>query len=584
MLSGRTRLFNFNPVSTLFNQSMRSFTACLTGSLILLFTLSAAVVRAEYFVIRNYNVSVILHGEDASFLVEEVIQVDFSERRHGIFREIPYQYRRDGKKVQIQIRDVEVEGFDFDTYTEGSNYVIKIGSKDLWVEGRQTYRIRYRVQKAFLLEENHTEFYWNLLGDSWPVSVDSVEFLVDLGSSIKLDSTDYGVVSGLRGERGQDVVFGWEGGKLSGKSTRTYAPNEGLTVFLRLPKHFVRRPGPWEMWWDKYGNLSIGVVLFVALFLAFFRTWWLYGKDYLVVDVVAYRPPEAMTPSVAGVLIDDMADFRDLIALLPYWAMQGFLSIKQVEISWAPDDHELKKLKELPATAHDYERVLFNGIFASGDTVLVSKLKGSFHETLTQAKTLLSDHVKNMGVYYPVSLDVQVYSYIASFLCLLAGGLSIVFLEQIWVAISLFLVAVAGFFFSYFMIKRNQTGVQYYQKVRGFRTFVKTAEKDKLERMLEEDASYFEKTLPYAMVFGYAKKWSEKFDGLQIEPPGWYTTSGGRFGGVHGFASFGSSLESSVQDIQSAFGTVPQSSGGSGSSGGGGFSGGGFGGGGGGSW
>ncbi|MCE2789343.1 MAG: DUF2207 domain-containing protein [Saprospiraceae bacterium] len=588
MPSERIQLYNSNlrlAESCFSRLKMRNISGFISSFFVLVFILSAYVVRSEYFTIRQYDVSVKLHGEDASFWVEEVIQVDFSERRHGIFREIPYKYRRDGKSVRIDIRDVEVEDFEFDTYTEGSNYVIKIGSKDLWVEGKQTYRIRYKVKKAFLLEENHTEFYWNLLGNSWPVSVDSVQFVIDPGLAITLDSTDFGVVSGKEGERGRDVLYRWEEGKLFGRGTRKYEPSEGMTVFLRLPKNFVRRPGPWEMWWDRYGNLSIGIVLFVFLFLAFFRTWWNYGKDYLVVDVVAYRPPEGMTPSEVGVLIDDKTDFRDLIALLPYWAMQGFLSIKHVEKSWAPDDHELQKLKELPVTAHDYERVFFNGIFSSGDTVLVSDLKGQFHKTLTEAKTLLSAHVKRMGVYYPVSLDVQVYSYIASFLCLLAGGLSLIFLEQVWVAIALFLVAVIGFFFSYYMIKRNQTGVKYYQKVRGFRTFVKTAEKDKLERMLEDDASYFEKTLPYAMVFGYAKKWSEKFDGLHLEPPGWYTTSGGRFGGVHGFASFGSSLESSVQDIQSAFGTVPQSSGGSGGSGGGGgFSGGGFGGGGGGSW
>jgi hypothetical protein len=86
------------------------------------------------------------------------------------------------------------------------------------------------------------------------------------------------------------------------------------------------------------------------------------------------------------------------------------------------------------------------------------------------------------------------------------------------------------------------------------------------------------------MIFGYAKQWSKKFDGLLLEPPKWYVTPVGYYGNGFMPSEFGSSFESSIHDMQSVFTSTPSSSGGGSSFGGGGSSGGGFGGGGGGSW
>jgi uncharacterized membrane protein YgcG len=124
-----------------------------------------------------------------------------------------------------------------------------------------------------------------------------------------------------------------------------------------------------------------------------------------------------------------------------------------------------------------------------------------------------------------------------------------------------------------------------YQETLGFKMFVKAAEKDKIERMLKDDPMYFEKTLPYAMVFGYAKSWSKKFEGLLLEPPGWYVGPGGMYHAGHfSPAAFGSSFDSSMNEIKSVFNSTPSSSGSGGGFSGGGSVGGGFGGGGGGSW
>jgi uncharacterized membrane protein YgcG len=162
--------------------------------------------------------------------------------------------------------------------------------------------------------------------------------------------------------------------------------------------------------------------------------------------------------------------------------------------------------------------------------------------------------------------------------------ISIFIFSSVILSISLGLAAVVGFIFSSLMLKKNEKGVALYREVYGFKMFVKAAEKDKIERMLKEDPDYFEKTMPYAMIFGYAAQWGKKFDGLLHEPPKWYLTPPGYYGGGFMPSSFGSHLDDSVREIQQVFSSVPASSGGSGGGFSGGSSGGGFGGGGGGSW
>ena len=114
---------------------------------------------------------------------------------------------------------------------------------------------------------------------------------------------------------------------------------------------------------------------------------------------------------------------------------------------------------------------------------------------------------------------------------------------------------------------------------------MKTVEKDRLREFLKQDEHYFDKVLPYAIVFDVADTWKDKLKGLDVPPPAWYTAgyAYGNFNTMH----FMDSLDHSMNAMSQSFYSAPSGgsgSGGSFSSGGGGFSGGGFGGGGGGSW
>lgn len=121
-------------------------------------------------------------------------------------------------------------------------------------------------------------------------------------------------------------------------------------------------------------------------------------------------------------------------------------------------------------------------------------------------------------------------------------------------------------------------------KLIGLKEFIKTAEKDRLQMLVDEDPEYFYHVLPYAMVFGLSDKWAKQFAEIDMAQPEWFHTSN-LVMSHHISSSIAATISHhvshSITESIAAHSHAP-SSGGSG--GGGGFAGGGGGGGGGGAW
>lgn len=117
-------------------------------------------------------------------------------------------------------------------------------------------------------------------------------------------------------------------------------------------------------------------------------------------------------------------------------------------------------------------------------------------------------------------------------------------------------------------------------KLLGFREFISTAEKDRLQMLVDKDPAYFYSVLPYAMIFGLTEKWCQLFRDIQVEPQPWYPGMNGMNNLQHSITNLSNTLSKSIST--SAVDHTKSSSYGGG--GGGGFSGGGGGGGGAGSW
>lgn len=192
---------------------------------------------------------------------------------------------------------------------------------------------------------------------------------------------------------------------------------------------------------------------------------------------------------------------------------------------------------------------------------------------MAKAKTALNEQAQEY--YDPRAKRIQTITILS--LVVLSIALVFVFLA-VWdivaavvvVPVAIFLLIMSGY-----LIKKNSKGNRLLSELKGFKKFIKVAEENKLKMLLQESPSYFETTMSYALAFGMFDKWASKFEGLNLQPPSWYSSPTG----VFTMRSFSNSFASSMASANATMVSSPSSS-----SSGGGSSSGGFGGGGGGSW
>ena len=161
----------------------------------------------------------------------------------------------------------------------------------------------------------------------------------------------------------------------------------------------------------------------------------------------------------------------------------------------------------------------------------------------------------------------------------------------LWAGVALAIGGVLAYAFYHLLKAPTALGAHTMDQIDGFKLFLETAEKDRLEILNPPNVTpaLFESFLPYAIALDCENQWSKKFEteataaGMGADQnygytPLWY--SGNSFSNL-GMAGFASSIGSAIGGAAASASTAPGSSSGSG---GGGFSGGGGGGGGGGGW
>lgn len=538
----------------------------------------AGPLRAEYFTITNYKVAVVITEEGYADFTE-TIEVLFSEPRHGIFRQIPLKSVVNGKTVVRILRDIEVPGFRFSTSKEGDNLVLKIGDPDTYVDGRQVYHITYRVLNPLNFFEEHSEFYWDLMGNSWPVVTEAFAFEVSLPDRISLNNADVRCFSGPRGSTEQGAELQVFSNRISGQAIQKLMPEEGVTLAIRLPGAAFQPMSDWEYLREQHGLLLAPILFLLSGLLAVYM-----ARNRRVPVMTEYFPPEGISPAVAGGFVDHSVDNNDVLSLIPHLANKGYLKLEMEEGSgfFSKDKITFFKLKEAGDDLMVFEKEFFDALFATGDRVELADLKDKFYVHLATVRNNVKSWIQGQGWYEPDQKTLGCVVSIAALVALVWGGYA-VFGQENLDGIALIVVGIFMFVLATMFNKRTVSGNKTYQQLEGFRQFVKKAERPVIERLLQEDPMYYDKTMPFALAFGYLARWNKQFSGLLSQPPSWYHGRGMVGSNLNdGWTSFSESFPNEVDNIGSVFNSAPSSS--SSGGGGGGSSGGGSGGGGGGSW
>lgn len=380
---------------------------------ILLFLgLSFLPVQAQEPVeITHFNTNIVIN-ENGLMQVDQFLDVQFNENRHGIYAYIPQSYNMvwniDNQDIEksyyFPVRKVRVIGDPYEIETDSyNNVVIKIGDADDYVYGPKSYHYSYTLQLRDLDLDGLQALYFNIIGEGWQLPIQKTSFTITLPKAWPSDIRFY---TGLYGDpTDADIQPIINGNTLTATYEEPLRMYQALTIYAPLPNDFFTFIPPTDFSMIILGSL-IGLLL-LTVFLYF-----KFGKDALVVESVEFNPIPGLSSAQAGFVYDGFVDTKDILSLIIEWAYKGYLTITEED----KDDFTLTKLKDLDNTSIRAEQTLFNGLFKSGDIATKDSLKNTFYISLAHAKN-------DIYRYFQGNKERHIYSNTASVLKVIFASL-----------------------------------------------------------------------------------------------------------------------------------------------------------------
>ncbi len=550
----------------------------------------------DYY-IDGYDVNIVVN-EDNTLSVTEKITANFNNAKHGIYRYIPLknQIEREDEStstVRAKVKDLAVSE-EYTTYRRSGNYVIQIGSQDKTYTGQHEYILSYTYVIGRDGNSDFDELYYNIIGDGWDTTIKNISFEITMPSDF--DESLLGFSAGTYGTVGTEAVsYKVKDNVITGTFGDSLSAYQAFTVRVELPEGYFAVDNT-----TYYLELSLCIVIPLLVLLLVYLLWSKFGRDEKVISAVEFYPPEGMSSAEMAYWVKGKVESDDIVPLMIELANEGYIKINEVlKKNGKPkkNDFSVTKVKDY-AGDDENKRIFFDGLFAGGRvTVTKDNLQNKFYIYINQILSRMNTSFHHKEVFSGRSLTLRVLCIVLSVASAVAAviiGLSLLGGTERYIFIAIgAAIAVVAFILSFFLRQRTKQAHEILQKINGFKMFLKTAEKERLETMVNEDPEYFYDILPYAYVLGVSKEWTEKFESIAMEPPGWY---GG--GGMFNYLVFSSFMMNTMRFAAIAMVSTPPpqpttmarggrggfGGGFRGGFGGGGFAGGGFGGGGGGSW
>jgi uncharacterized membrane protein len=545
--------------------------------------------------IKSFDVTATLN-QDRLLIIREEITYDFADlQKHGIFRNIPESYLRDGMRYDLHyrlrkvLRDGEEE--EYSQSHSGDLWTLKIGRADVEITGEHVYVIEYETSKAINFFDANVELYWNVTGNDWPIPINSASFRLYSPMGGNVSSTAFACFTGVMGSVESSCNMVADGDALLVTSERSFDSGEGLSVVFGFPLGVIKYPSQADRFWEALRDNWILIMPIISLILMLYL-WWTRGKDPEPETVIPqYEIPNDMTPLVlAGTLGSGMIPQRGITATIIDLARRGYLHIEygtEKKLFGEKQTYTFIKKNEPPKSAAKWERSLWNGLFKDGSrekTTFEDLKKDKFYSDVTSANTAAEKQLKSLAIFdaspYTVRILYVIGAMFAGFIVGLVGIYAPVGLAS---GIATFVVIAV---FGWFMPRRTKKGTSLVAQVKGFKWFLSVTEEERLNfhNAPSRTPKQFMEFLPAAIALGVEKAWAEQFKDLQIPPPDWAEGNISSWTPILLADAISDMGTASAASVYSAPSSSTAGGGGSGFSSGGGFSGGGFGGGGGGSW
>ena len=458
---------------------------------------------------------------------------------------------------------------------DGGDLILKIGkSKDFLFDDDRTYILKYtyNVGSDPLKDNDLFYFFFFNFMDETKLNINKISFTITMPK--EFDSSNLTFLSGVQElSNGGNLKYTVNGNTINGTYEFDSQQLATLSVALTLPeKYFTVDEKSYSPYYLIIA-ISLGFVFIV------FILWLIIGRDKTVVDTVEFYPPGGYNSAEVAFLYYGRVDIKAVVSLLFYLAYKGYLKIDEIKGSFPfYNNFKITKLKEYDGN-NEEEKIFFDGLFSSKDVVTYKELHSTFYYTVRKILKGFNNRRNKKKLYYKKALtarkiimpmiiiltilsivkifidgNISPYISLTAIVFLLFGiifpinilmykntrftktvisiwiltvGLvpfivgicPIVFSKPIYAItfIIVFISILALLVFRKLILKRTPESIDALGKIKGFRKFLKTAEKEQLDALVEKDPEYFYNILPYTYALGISNKWVKRFEGLGME-------------------------------------------------------------------
>ncbi|MDV3251674.1 DUF2207 domain-containing protein [Devosia sp. BK] len=635
---------------------MKALVAWVTALLALVFLAMPALGREE---IRAFASDVTLRTDGSVRVIETVdVNAEGLEIRRGIYRDIPTVLQgpsgnklRVGLEVESVTRDGNAEMFR--TERMGNFQRIWIGDPDQFIaRGAHRFVITYTMDRMARPFETYDELYWNATGNYWNFPILRSVARVTLPEGAVIEN-----MSAFTGDVGSTetavTITRTSDNQATFRTQRELGPGEGMSFAVSFQKGIIAFPTGVDALVQEASDLRevwLPVVAVLLLLLYNFGAWMRVGRDPPKGTIIPlFHPPKNFSPALTHYVHKwgfANSGWTAMTAAIFDLGVKGLVTIKNTD-----DGLTVLATGKAPDAPLPVGEEVLNRYFSSQGEVTVGKSTGV--ELARQRSEFMSAiQRENQKIWFNHNFGFAALSVVLTIL-MLVGMVALDVLEPVWLIVAfvggifaavigsiifsvmkqggwqryltLAIIGIFGFnfvggmletfsgitinsaalaagsmvlitaIFAVLMRAPTVQGRKVMDEIEGFKLYLDTAEKERLNIMAEPPMTVerFEKILPYAIALGVEKPWSEHFESELARNavsdvsstgynPYWYS------GGSRGFSpgSISNTVSAATTGMAAAMiAAQPVQASSSGSSGGGGgFSGGGGGGGGGGGW
>ena len=487
---------------------------------------------------------------DGTIDVKEDFTADFFVSKHGIIRDIPLNYSVWWKDFHIEVSNIHVQWKNFTKSKSDWERNIKIWDANKTLKWEQNYPISY---STYGLIRNfswmgYAELYWNLVWYNFDTNINKVKAEIILPKVYTWFTADDFLITTDWKSKTIDW-FNWtvdwsQWDKIIITYNKRLPAYQGITLSIKFPNNYFEFNHDRQAKLIKHStNLKTKKIitllfLWVIISVSFFsfmisiikiikyiiKKWKLrskqrkirkdYEKKYPV--IVQYDAPKWLNSAEVWLLLNHYVKTQDLLTLIYKRASEKYIQIDNTGNAIIPD-FSFKKLKELPNKCPEYEKDLFDDIFSDNDifskTTFVES--NSLYYKLKSAAVDLKNFWFDMW-WFSKDIHTEVHSKIwCKNILIFIMGLPMLAIPVFTIILMILVGLSIGI--AEKDLQETEKWAKLISHILWYKEFIKACDENKLRLFLKQDPTFFDKTLPYAIVFGLESELINKITPIMQE-------------------------------------------------------------------